>query len=154
MSHYSTPERILLETGIKTADLGLKDIPNGLTADEQLTNQIIIWLEETKSLIDNDRNTDLITEFGSLEDIPPCITSIATRICVNMVNRAKLNRESPVIKTSDYSVKTVDSEVFTQVLKDELENCFKRSFEKSSGFNIFRIPGAYEDEEEESDVWF
>jgi len=148
MTYYSTPARVIRETGIMTADLGFKDITGGDTADEQLTNYLEELLIETKSIIDNDRNTDLITEYGTLEDIPPCITSIATRICVNMVNRAKLNRQSPIIKINDYSVKLVDSEIFTKPLKDELEICFKRTLTRSSGFSIFRIPGAYEEEED------
>lgn len=147
MTYYSTPNRIIRETGINTKDLGFKDIPEGDTATTQLTQYIEELLTETKSLIDNDRNCDLITEYEGIENIPPCITSIATRICVNMINRAKLNRQSPIIKINDYSVKLVDSEIFTKPLKDELEICFKRTLTRSSGFSIFRIPGAYEEED-------
>ena len=122
--YYSNVQDILDDSGIQPVDIGFKGTDD-LTPEKQLEAKIVKWLVSAKSYVDSTSNRDFHDELqnGIIAAIPVCIHDIARRATINMVNSAKLNRKSPVIKVNDYSVKPVTDNPMTSDILADLERC-------------------------------
>lgn len=121
-SYYGSIDRVKKDSGILPNDLGL-------TEETELEELIQEYFLEAKSLIDEDRNQDLLERFGSISEIPKCIHSVANRLVVNMIKQAKINRESPIINVEEYKVSLIDDTVFTISIEKDLSRCIGRKLD-------------------------
>lgn len=125
VTFYSTPQDVILFTGIKPVDFDLEDDlgtdVGHLTADEKLVEMLSGWLVGIKSYIDQNRNRDYAQDVlsGTLTEVPPGIHNIAMRAAANMVAISQLRRETSVQRV-DIATRLKSDEVWTQALKDDL----------------------------------
>ena len=135
---YSSVQAVREDSGVDESDLGYSDETNGSTAKEQLDLKIMEWLTEAKGFIDQDRKRDFSADLvaGTITKIPPCIENIAKRIAVNMAKQAKVNRQSPILKVDDYTVKMTDDTILTKSILSDLKRCSPRPW--AGAFGIMR----------------
>lgn len=141
---YITKERIKRSTGIKPGDLNLD-------TDEELNATLDEWIEEATDLINEDRGRDYQKEVdsGIRDKVPAGIRSITERIVGNMISRAILRRETPIVQNEDFEINMTTDEIFTDSIKSDLAR-----YPMKSSLNIFTV-GAVDDEiESESENEF
>ena len=151
MTFYGTTADVIVDSGIKPADLGFQDTEDGDTANEQLTAKIEGWLTAAKAVIDTDRERDFTQELldEDITEIPPCINDIATQIGINMAKQAMLNRDNPPLKVDEYSFKITDSNIFTTELQTRLTKCSR----KPRRWSFLTIGATSQDEEDSYDEY-
>jgi hypothetical protein len=114
--YYSSVEEVISYTGIRYDDLGLE-------SEEELAWLLEQWLIQAKDFIDKyiERNLHKELESGKLSEIPPSIHNVATRIVANMVTQAVIRRQTPIANKDNVSTITVSDSIFTDSIKQDLE---------------------------------
>lgn len=132
---YITKEDVKKATGIKPDDLGLE-------TENDLNDLIDKWITQATNLINEDRNRDYAKEVtaGKRDEVPPGIENICERLVANIIARAILRRETPIVKNDDFEVSMTSDEVFTGSIKSDLA---RYPMKPSLGF--FRVGGSNED---------
>lgn len=124
---YSTAKKVKSFTGVQPGDIGAAD-------DAELTTWIEDRLIEIKDLIDQDRGRDYHAE-GT---VPPGIEHIALRMAGNLIGFAVMRRETPIVRIDDFTIRTVEDQVFTRAIAEDLSR-----YPRKVRIAPFRIEGKY-----------
>ena len=120
---------------------GLK--PQHLKLDKTDTNKlaeiVTEWIEQSESLIRS--YTHNFQEHDDSE-IPDAVKNVCLRLTSNMVALSVARRDTPITQPNDWTVQILSSEIFTDDLKDDLENFVKQAVTgKSDNIFVFTVTG-------------
>ena len=111
---YSSFEEVKAVTGVTAAQLGFNE-------DSELKTVVDGWMEQIKDLIDTDRNRDFLAEADNdIGKVPPLVHNVALRMGANMVNYARLQRETRFIRIDDWTVRIIPAMVLSDEIKRDL----------------------------------
>ena len=131
---YGSISQVKIRSGVDQKDLGIIK-PTDDTVDELFDNTITEMMLEIKSLIDKDREFDILKEYGNdISKIPKCLHMIGNRIAINVLKQAKINRMTPVIKIDEYTVQLINDNIMTNAIQEDLERCVKKRIDIASMF--------------------
>lgn len=122
--HYSTPEAVIADTGLRPRDMRIEEEnENGDSPEEQLKELIRGWLIEIKDIIDHHRGRDYHQEVeeGKRSKVPPGIHMIARQMAGNMVSVSQQRLKTPIVRQEDLSVITAMDSVLTNNVEKQLE---------------------------------
>ena len=75
------------------------------------------------------------------EEVPLTVQNVCLRLVSNMITFIIQRRDTPIIKVNDWNITTVNSEIFTSDLKDDLEPFIKPHSSRSDRIDILAITG-------------
>jgi hypothetical protein len=115
MDYYSSVDDVLSATGVKPTDLGIE-------SDSKLREFIEARLSEIKSLIDTYCGRD----FSSEGKVPAGINMVAAAMASDFLALAMLRRSTPIVTVNDFTVKQVQSDIFTMATMKALDIYIKK----------------------------
>lgn len=133
---YGTINQVKQRSGVQPVDLGIKPINEDNKSEDTIFDELITEIMlEVKSLIDQDREFDILQKYDSdTSKIPKCLHNVANRIAINVLKQAKINRMTPVVKVDEYTVQLISDTIITNSIQEDLERCVKKKIDIASMF--------------------
>lgn len=133
---YGTINQVKQRSGVQPVDLGIKPINEDNKSEDTIFDELITEIMlEVKSLIDQDREFDILQKYDSdASKIPKCLHNVANRIAINVLKQAKINRMTPVVKVDEYTVQLISDTIITNSIQEDLERCVKKKIDIASMF--------------------
>lgn len=104
-----TAEEVIEFTGIKPQTFRFEK--NDYKA---LKNLIDKWILQSESLIVSYTNNPF------KDSVPPAVSNVCLRLTANMITLAQAHKDTSVINSKDWNVNSVDSNIFSEDLKNDL----------------------------------
>lgn len=116
---------------------GVKPKNLGYSKDDvdQLNETIEKWIIQCQSLICE------YTHNKFKDNVPETVKNVCIRLVSNMIQLAVARRDSPIIKSDDWTYVNMNSKIFTDDLKEDLSPFVKDYSTKSDNIDIFAITG-------------
>lgn len=112
------------------------------TEIEKLDNILTDWILEASALIDDYTENPLSTVDAEQHSTKYYVyKNLSTRIVANMCALSAAYKSHSVVKVNDWTIKTVPSEIFPVVMKEELDNYKATTSGTSTRFGILTVTG-------------
>lgn len=126
-----TSEEVIEFTGIKPQTFRFEK--NDYKA---LKNLIHKWILQSESLIVSYTNNRF------RDSVPPAVSNVCLRLTANMITLAQAHKDTSVINSKDWNVNSVDSNIFSEDLKNDLlPFMIERKSYKSDKIDFFVVSG-------------
>lgn len=126
-------EDVVLFTGIQPKSLRIKsDDPD---REVKMNSIIEKWIIQCSDLIISYCHNQFT------RGVPPSVENVCLRMVANMIALFIARKDTPIQKVNDWSVKILDSEIFSQDLRDDLEEFKIDHSNNSDSIDFFAITG-------------
>lgn len=126
-----TAEEVIEFTGIKPQTFRFEK--NDYKA---LKNLIDKWILQSEGLIVSYTNNRF------KDSVPPAVSNVCLRLTANMITLAQAHKDTSVINSKDWNVNSVDSNIFSEDLKNDLlPFMIERKSYKSDKIDFFVVSG-------------
>ena len=138
MREYTTVDDVKNLSRVNPQKIGLD--PD--TEADKLNIILAEWIREATALI-NDYTGNPLSESDVTEQNTKyyLYKNVATRIVANMCALSSAYKSHSVVKVNDWTIRTIPSEIFPDIMKKELSDWKLESNNNSTGFGILTVTG-------------
>ena len=137
MIKYCSIDDVKNLSRVTTNKLGLEK-----TETEKLDTILTDWIEEASALIDDYTENPLTADEVNNKTTKYYVyKNVATRIVANMCALSAAYKSFSVVKVNDWTIRTVPSEIFPDMMKAELSGYKTETTGTSTKFGILTVTG-------------
>ena len=116
-------------TGVKPKHLKLKE-------EDELDDVLTEWILQSQDMITSYTHNDF------KNGVPPAVRNICLRLTRNMVMLSIASRDTPITQPNEWTVQILDSKIFSQDLKDDLNPFVEQAVTgKSDKVFVYTVTG-------------